>query len=90
MTRRLPSHVGCGLNVRVCGKLLEQRGFCCGVFQGDVDNEHRQQIGFACVEAAFEHMQLVNCHRIQTQCFGGQHSQSFFRVRGWNAIFVSF
>ena len=64
MTWRIPSHVGCGLNVRMLWELSKQRCFSLRVFQSHIDNEHRQQIDFACIKAALENMQLIDGLRV--------------------------
>ena len=60
MARCLPRHVGRGLNVRMLWELSKQRCFSLRIFQSHIHNEHRQQIGFACIKAALENMQLVD------------------------------
>ena len=86
----LPCHVRGGLNVGVLGKLSEQRCFSRSIFQSEIHNEHRQQIGFASIKAALENMQLVDVFGINGKCSRSQLSQCSFRVRRWNAIFVCF
>ena len=90
MTGRLPGHVGRSLNVGVLLKLGQQAVFGCNIFQRDVNNEHRQQVGFACIKAALENMQLIDVFVFYAQGMRGQLAQCGFGVRRRYAIFVGF
>ena len=66
--------------MRVLCKPLQQGGFLLGLHQAQVDDVHRQQVGFARVKTALEHLQLRNLLAVYAQRLGAELGQRLHRV----------
>ena len=90
LARRVPSHVGCGLDVGVLFKLLQQAVFGGCVMQRQVHDVNRQQVGLAGVKAAFEDEKGGDVGSADAQGLGRQLAQCFDGVRRGQPVFVGF
>ena len=89
MRHGVVGHVGGRADMRMPGNACQDRLFQIGM-QCHIDNEDRDHISLARVEAAFENLQFGDVMGCHAQGLGGQRTQGVYRLRQRKAVSVGF